>query len=87
MAGTTLLENEKAILNPYGITPERRKAAREKLERLINEQGVKVYTKEDFANFPKDEKIQAKIRAEVDEFLRMREQWREEDRRLERKID
>lgn len=48
-----------------------------RLERLLRENDVKVFTAEDF-NVPQDEVMQAKIRAEVDEFLRMRE----EDRRF-----
>ncbi|MDQ3179699.1 MAG: hypothetical protein M3Q33_04180 [Acidobacteriota bacterium] len=52
-----------------------------RLEKFLRENDVKVFTKKDF-DFPKDKKNQAKIRAEVDEFLRMREEWREEDRKL-----
>jgi hypothetical protein len=52
-----------------------------RLERLLRENNIKVFTAEDF-DFPKDEATQAKIRAEVDEFLQMREQWREENRKL-----
>jgi hypothetical protein len=52
-----------------------------RLEKLLRENNVKVFTAEDF-DIPKDEETQAKIRAEVDEFLEMREQWREEDRKL-----
>ena len=52
-----------------------------KLEKLLREKNIRVFTEEDF-NFPKDEETQAKIRAEVDEFLQMREEWREEDRKL-----
>ena len=43
-----------------------------RLERYLRENNVKVFTAEDF-NIPKDEETQAKIRAEVDEFLQMRE--------------
>jgi transposase len=52
-----------------------------RLDRLLRENNVKVFTAKDF-DFPKNEETQAKIRAEVDEFLQMREQWREEDRKL-----
>lgn len=52
-----------------------------RLEKFLRENKVKVFTKKDF-DFPKDERTQAKIRAEVDEFLQMREEWREEDRKL-----
>ena len=52
-----------------------------RLEKFLRENNIKVFTAEDY-DFPKDEETQAKIRAEVDEFLRMREDWREEDRKL-----
>ena len=48
-----------------------------KLEKFLRENKIKVFTEDDF-DFPKDEKTQAKIRAEVDEFLQMREEWRKE---------
>ena len=48
---------------------------KERLERLLRESNAKIFTAKDF-DFPKDEETQAKIRAEVDEFLQMREQWR-----------
>lgn len=51
------------------------------LEKFLRENDVKVFTEKDFDN-PTDEKTQAKIRAEVDEFERMREEWREEDIKL-----
>ena len=43
-----------------------------RLERYLRENNVKVFTAEEF-NIPQDEETQAKIRAEVDEFLQMRE--------------
>ena len=52
-----------------------------RLEKFLRENNVKVFTEKDF-DFPRDEKTQSKIRAEVDEFARMREEWREEDREL-----
>lgn len=64
----TLVE-EKAVKE----TPKAR------LEKFLRENNVKVFTAEDF-NIPKDEETQAKIRAEVDEFLQMRE----DDRKLSR---
>jgi len=54
-----------------------------RLEKFLRENKVKVFTEKDF-DFPKDEKTKAKIRTEVDEFLRMREEWREADRKLEK---
>ncbi|CAN5241927.1 hypothetical protein BH10ACI1_BH10ACI1_13850 [soil metagenome] len=54
---------------------------KERLERFLRENDIKPFSAKDF-DFPKDEETQAKIRAEVDEFLEMREQWREEDRKL-----
>ncbi len=52
-----------------------------RLEKFLRENDVKVFTAKDF-DFPKDEKTQAKIRAEVNEFTRMREDWRKADRKL-----
>ncbi len=60
----TLVE-EKAVKE----TPKAR------LERLLRENNIKVFTAKDF-DFPKDEETQAKIRAEVDEFLQMLEEDR-----------
>ena len=57
--------------------------AKERLKKFLRENDVEVFTAEDF-DFPKDEETQAKIRAEVDEFERMREEWRKEDRELEK---
>ena len=54
-----------------------------KLEKFLRENKVEVFTEKDF-DFPKDKKTQTKIRAEVDEFMRMREEWREADRKLEK---
>jgi hypothetical protein len=75
----TLVEEKSTEKDIYGITPEVREKYRKKLEQMIAEKKLKVFTEKDF-DFPKDEKKQAKIRAEVDEFLRMREEWRKEDR-------
>jgi hypothetical protein len=52
-----------------------------RLEKFLREKKINVFTSKDF-DFPKDEKTQAKIRTEVDEFLQMREEWREEDSKL-----
>ena len=52
-----------------------------RLEKFLRENNVKVFTEKDF-DFPKDKKTQVKIRAEVDEFMQMREEWREEDKLL-----
>jgi hypothetical protein len=80
----TLVEETTARENIYGITPELRAEYRKKLEQIIRENNVGIFTEKDFDS-PKDEKTQAKIRAEVDEFLQMREQWRKENR--ERNFD
>ncbi len=56
-------------------------SSKARLEKFLREKKVKVFTEKDF-DFPKDEKKQKKIRAEVDEFMRIREEWREEDKRL-----
>ena len=77
----TLVEEKITKKSAYGITPEMREEYRRKLEEMIRENNIKPFSAKDF-DFPKDEETQAKIRAEVDEFLQMREQWREEDRKL-----
>lgn len=71
----TLVEEKIAEEKDVENSPKAR------LEKLLRENNIKVFTAKDF-DFPKDEETQAKIRAEVDEFLQMREEWREEDRRL-----
>ena len=71
----TLIEKTITLENAVEDSPKAR------LEKVLQENNVKVFTKKDF-DFPKDEETQAKIRAEVDEFLQMREEWREEDRKL-----
>ncbi len=73
----TLVEESIAQKNIYGITPEMRKEYRKKLEKMIQEQGIKIAntTEELYAHSIKDDNGE-----EVDEFLRMREEWRKEDR-------
>ena len=73
----TLVEETIAQENVVEDLPKTR------LEKFLRENKVKVFTEKDF-DFPKDEKTQTKIRAEVDEFMRMREEWRETDRKLEK---
>ena len=82
MAETTLVENEIKTQNVYGITPEMRKVAREKLEMLIIEQGIKPFTQENFYRKSESGESQAEIQADVDEFMQLREEWREDDKRL-----
>lgn len=72
-----ILVEETIKENAVEVSPKAR------LEKFLRENKVKVFTEKDF-DFPKDEKTQAKIRAEVDEFLQMREEWREIDRKLEK---
>ena len=74
----TLVEETITEENAVEDSPKAR------LEKFLRENKVKVFTEKDF-DFPKDEKTQAKIRAEVEEFLQMREQWRKENR--ERNFD
>ncbi len=83
----TIIEDK--IVNTYGITPEMQRKAREKLERLIREKGIKRFTAKDFQRSSDREQTQEEIRAEVDEFLEIREQWRKENRilREERELD
>jgi len=84
MAETTLLNDKPETENLYGITPEMRKAAREKLERLIREQDIKLAktAEELYAHSIKDDDGE-----EIEEFMQMRRQWREEDRKLRRELD
>ncbi len=51
---------------------------------MIREQGIKaIETKEDLYRHSENSgQTQEEITAEVDEFLQMREEWREEDRKL-----
>ncbi len=60
--------------------------AKERLAKYLATNDIKVFTDEDF-NFPQDEATQSKIRAEVDEFLQMRKEWRKEDLKLEEEKD
>ncbi|HLL99756.1 MAG TPA: hypothetical protein VK400_01770 [Pyrinomonadaceae bacterium] len=76
----TLIEETKAEDNALEDSPKAR------LEKFLRENKVKVFTEKDF-DLPKDEKKQAQIHAEVDEFLRMREEWREEDRKSSEEHD
>lgn len=73
----TLVEETTAEENIYGITLEMRKEYRKKLEHMIQAQGVKIANtaEELYAHSIKDDNGE-----EVDEFLRMREEWRKEDR-------
>lgn len=71
----TLIEKTTAREIAAKVSPKAR------LEKFLRENNVEVFTEKDF-DFPKDERTQAKIRAEVDDFMRMREEWREEDRKL-----
>lgn len=75
----TLAEENKEQKYAYGITPEIREKYRKKLEQMIQEKGIKVAeTFEDLLG-PEAGQTQEEIQAEVDDFLRMREEWRKED--------
>lgn len=79
----TLVEKTTAEENIYGITPEMREKYRKKLDQMIQEQGIKAAkSKEDLYRHSESGQTPEEITAEVDEFLLMREQWREEDRKL-----
>lgn len=80
---TTILENKTEDI--YGITPEMRVKAREKLARLILEQGIKPHkTREDLYRYSENSgQTQEEIRAEIKEFEQMREELREIDRKSE----
>ncbi len=60
--------------------------AKERLEKFLSENEIKVFTEKDF-DFPKDKETQAAIRAEVDEFLEMLEKNRKEELKLEKERD
>jgi hypothetical protein len=79
----TIVENKTEDI--YGITPEMRAKAREKLERLILEQGIKPHkTRDDLYRYSENSgQTQEEIRAEINEFEKMREELREIDRKLE----
>ncbi len=79
----TIVENKTEDI--YGITSEMRSKAREKLERLILEQGIKPHkTTEDLYRYSENSgQTQEEIRAEIDEFEQMREELREIDRKSE----
>ncbi len=79
MASTNLLEDKTEKKNLYGITPEKREAARKELERMIEEQNLKPArtVKELFGHSVADDNGE-----EIDDFMRLREEWREEDKKL-----
>lgn len=76
----TLVEETTAKENIYGITREMREKYRERLEKMIKDQGIKAaQTKEDLYRHSENSgQTQEEIRAEVDEFLQMLE----DDRKL-----
>ena len=80
----TLVKEKVTKKSAYGITPEMREEYRRKLEQMIREQGIKAAkTTEDlYRHSDNSGQTPEEITAEVDEFLRMREEWREEDRKL-----
>ena len=84
----TLVEETIAKENLYGITPEIREKYRKKLGQMIQEQGIKAAkSKDDLYRHSERGQTQEEIKAEVDEFLQMREQWREEDRKLSEELE
>jgi hypothetical protein len=80
----TLVEEKVTKKSAYGITPEMREEYCRKLDRMIQEQGIKAAkTEEDlYQHSDNSGQTQEEIQAEVDEFLRMREQWLDGDRKL-----
>ncbi len=83
MANTNLLEDKTEKKNLYGITPEKREAARKEMERMIEEQNLKpARTVEDLYGKREEGVTQEEIQAEIDDFMRLREEWREEDKKL-----
>ena len=75
---TVLIEQNSQTKNPYQISPEMRRSARAKLKKIISEKGIKRFSKRDFET--PNNQSQEKIRADVDDFLRLREEWRKENR-------
>jgi hypothetical protein len=75
----TLTEDTMAQENIYGITPEMREKYRKKLKQMIKNQGIKpAQTVEElYRHSDNSGQTQEEIQAEVDEFLRMREEDRE----------
>lgn len=82
--GETLIENETETQNAYGITPEMRKEYRSKLDRMIKEQGIKPARTVDelYAHSVKDDDGE-----EVDEFLKMLEEERNQENDSHWEID
>ena len=72
----TLVEEKVTKKSAYGITPEIREEYRRKLKQIIREQGIKAAkTTEDlYRHSDQSGQTKKEIQAEVDEFLRMREQ-------------
>lgn len=70
---------EEKTVNTYGVTPKMQREAREKIEQMIREKGLKpAKTTEDLLG-PKTGQTQEEIQAEVDKFLQMLREWRSED--------
>ena len=82
----TLIEETVVEENAYGITPEMREKYRQRLEQMIKEQGIKpAQTVEDlYRHSDKSGQTPEEIRAEVDEFLQMREEDRKRELERER---
>ena len=82
----TIVEETIAQENIYGITPELREKYRKRLEQMIKEQGIKAaQTVEDlYRHSDQSGQTPEEIRAEVDEFLQMREEERQRELERER---
>ena len=82
----TIVEETIAQENIYGITPEIREKYRKRLEQMIKEQGIKAaQTVEDlYRHSDQSGQTPEEIRAEVDEFLQMREEERQRELERER---
>ncbi len=78
----TIVEETIAEENIYGITPEIREKYRQKLDRMIKDQGIKAAqnTEDLYRHSENSRQTQEEIQAEVDEFLQMLE----DDRKLSR---
>ncbi len=73
----TIVENKTE--NTYGITPEMRKEAREKLEGIIRGKKFKTAKTTEELLGPETGQTQEEIQAEVDKFLQTLREWRNEE--------
>lgn len=61
--------------------------AKERLERYLATHKIKIAEKVEELLGPKTDQTQEEIQAEVDDFLQLREEWRREDKKVERSLE